>query len=175
MCAIEYYTYDDYKLWEGDWELIRGYPIAMAPSPFRKHQLIIFEIAKELANSIEGCNECEVGGELDYIVSDDTVLRPDVYFTCEENGDYLTKPPKIIVEVISKNTQRRDENIKKEIYLQEGVKYYVLVYPDRKIAKIYKLENAKYILDKVVENEIYKFDVECNPQIDFKKVFKKIK
>ena len=32
MCAIEYYTYDDYLLWEGDWELICGYPLMMSPS-----------------------------------------------------------------------------------------------------------------------------------------------
>ena len=175
MCAIEYYTYDDYKMWEGDWELIRGCPVAMAPSPFRKHQLIIFEIAREIANSIENCDECEVGGELDYIVSEDTILRPDVYFTCNENGDYLTKPPKIIVEVVSKTTQKRDENIKKDIYLGEGVKYYVLVYPERKQAKIYKLIDGKYILDKLVTNEKYQFDVECKPEVDFEKVFKKLK
>jgi len=174
MCAVEYYTYEDYKMWEGDWELVRGYPLAIAPSPFRKHQLLIFEIARELANSIE-CENCEVGGELDYIVNEDTVLRPDVYFTCDEDGDYLTKPPKIIVEIVSKSTIKRDERIKKEIYLEEGVKYYVLVYPDRKTAKIYKLIDGKYILDKLVKNEKYKFDLECDPEIDFEKVFKKIK
>jgi len=28
--AIEYYTYDDYCLWEGKWELIKGMPMAMS-------------------------------------------------------------------------------------------------------------------------------------------------
>ncbi len=28
---IEYYTYDDYKEWDGDWELIDGVAYAMAP------------------------------------------------------------------------------------------------------------------------------------------------
>ncbi len=32
------YTIDDYKLWEGDWELIDGIPFAMTPSPFGKYQ-----------------------------------------------------------------------------------------------------------------------------------------
>ena len=30
---LETYTYDDYKNWQGDWELIYGHPYAMAPSP----------------------------------------------------------------------------------------------------------------------------------------------
>jgi len=31
------YTYDDYKQWQGDWELIAGIPLAMSPAPTRKH------------------------------------------------------------------------------------------------------------------------------------------
>ena len=48
MCAIEYYTYEDYKLWEGDWELIRGFPVAMAPSPVILHQYIASMFVYEL-------------------------------------------------------------------------------------------------------------------------------
>ena len=38
-----HYTYDDYKTWEGEWELIDGIPFArnssmMAPAPEIKHQ-----------------------------------------------------------------------------------------------------------------------------------------
>jgi hypothetical protein len=29
-----YYTYNDYKDWEGSWELIDGVPFAMAPAPY---------------------------------------------------------------------------------------------------------------------------------------------
>jgi len=39
------YTYEDYKLWEGDWELIYGVPYAMAPAPMIKHQAISSKIA----------------------------------------------------------------------------------------------------------------------------------
>lgn len=31
------YSYDDYVLWEGDWELIYALPSAMAPTPMIKH------------------------------------------------------------------------------------------------------------------------------------------
>lgn len=34
---LPYYTYDDYKSWEGRWELIHGIPYAMSPYPTLKH------------------------------------------------------------------------------------------------------------------------------------------
>ena len=30
---LPHYTYEDYTIWEGRWELIDGFPIAMSPSP----------------------------------------------------------------------------------------------------------------------------------------------
>jgi hypothetical protein len=41
---LPYYTYEDYKQWEGNWELINGIPYAMAPSPLKKHQLVAVRI-----------------------------------------------------------------------------------------------------------------------------------
>ncbi len=51
------YKYEDYKLWEGDWELIEGIPYAMAPSPFGTHQRILMEFGKQISNQLEGCSE----------------------------------------------------------------------------------------------------------------------
>jgi len=174
MCAIEYYTYDDYKRWEGDWELINGIPLAMAPSPVKKHQIIANRIAFDLTKSTEECTECDVVYELDYIVSEDTVLKPDIALICDEENDYITKAPKIVVEVISPATARRDEKHKFEIYEREKVHYYVLVYPDKLFAKVYRLIDGKY--DKVGDfsGEKYLFaESECQAEIDFGAVFAK--
>ncbi len=38
ILELDTYTYKDYKLWEGDWELINGHPQAMTPSPKYEHQ-----------------------------------------------------------------------------------------------------------------------------------------
>ena len=43
MCAVEYYTYDDYCQWKGDWELIDGVPLAMAPAHMIQHQALYLE------------------------------------------------------------------------------------------------------------------------------------
>jgi Uma2 family endonuclease len=177
MCAIEYYTYDDYKLWEGDWELIRGLPMAMAPAPMKKHQSLATVISSDFFRQIEDCPECEVLGEIDYKISDDTVLRPDIVLTCnEDNEAYLVKAPEIVVEIISKSTAKRDEKYKFEIYENEKVKYYILVYPDDLKAKVYKLDDKKYDKQGDFTNEKYKFeDTTCEVELDFERVFKRFK
>ncbi len=177
MCALEYYTYDDYVQWEGDWELIDGIPLAMSPAPTRKHQSIAGKIFNLIENQIEECPFCEALYEVDYKIGEDTVLRPDVVLTCgETNEAYLTKTPEIVVEVISKATARRDEEYKFSIYEKEQVHYYVLVYPDDLIAKVYKLENRKFYLEGRFDRETYRFEeTKCGVTLDFERVFKKFR
>ena len=44
------YSYKDYKNWEGDWELIDGLPVAMAPAPMVKHQKLASSFIIEIGN-----------------------------------------------------------------------------------------------------------------------------
>jgi len=175
MCAVEYYSYDDYASWEGDWELIDGMPVSMAPTPMIKHQSLASKIITQLTNEIENCNRCDVLNEEDWKISDDTVLRPDVVLICDEPNDiYITKAPEIVVEVISKSTAKKDEKYKFDIYESEKVPYYIIVYPDENIAKIYKLENNKYEKQGDFFNQSYKFEnTTCKPTLDFEKLFRR--
>ena len=175
----EHYTYEDYTHWEGDWELIEGVAYSMAPSPMRVHQNIAYEIARILGNELEykGCQDCEIVGEFDYKLSNDTILKPDLVLTCNETSQkYLTKAPKIIFEVISPSTASRDEIYKFSLYEAEKVKYYVLVYPDDLKAKVYKLKKGKYDKQGDFTREKYDFkDIECDVSLDFKKVFQRFR
>ena len=173
--AYKRYTYNDYLHWEGDWELIDGFPYAMAPSPIKTHQALAFEIARELGNKLENCKNCLVVGELDYKIDEYNVLRPDVAVICNEESDYILKAPKIVVEVVSPSSAFRDEKIKKEIYEKEGVKYYILIYQNL-YAKVF--ENKDFYFFKVgdFESEVFRFSFdECEGEIDFKNVFKRFK
>lgn len=177
MRAIEYYTYDDYTKWEGKWELIRGIPLAMSPSPMISHQVIAGLIITQISNQIEECERCMVLGEEDWKLSDDTVLKPDVVLICDEPNDaYITKAPEIIVEVISKTTAKRDEKTKFEIYEKEKVKYYIIVYPDDLKAKVYRLIDGTYDKQGDFSKEHYNFTDTLYPvSIDFEKVFKQFR
>ena len=139
------YTIDDYKHWEGDWELIYGQAVAMAPSPFGSHQAIVSEIIFDLKSSLQRCDkECFVYTELDYIVDEETVLRPDVLVSCQKIKDFAKKAPEFIVEVLSPSTAIKDKNIKFSIYEKEGVPYYMMVDYKLQKVKVYELHEGKY-------------------------------
>lgn len=172
-----HYTYNDYKLWKGDWELFNGIPVAMSPAPMRKHQSLASEIIYNIREQLDDCQSCEVLGEVDYKISNDTVLRPDVVLTCgETNENYLTKAPEIIVEIISPSTAKRDETYKFSIYEAQKVIYYMIIYPDDLIAKVYKLDEKKYDKQGDFSEEVYEFkETKCKISIDFKRVFKRLR
>jgi len=162
------YTYEDYKRFEGDWELIDGFLYAMAPSPFGIHQKIMKNLIRIFDEALDEC-ECDIYPELDYIVSENTVLRPDLAVYCEEIEKYPKTTPKIVIEIVSASTVDRDEKIKFSIYEKEKVDYYVLVYPDFKKVKIYKNKDK---FDKVYEGDgKFKFEL-CDIEIDFKRAFR---
>jgi len=175
--AIEHYTYDDYCLWEGRWELIEGMPMAMTPSPIIAHQAIAAKILNELMNSIGNCPQCLVLAEEDWKISDDTVVKPDVVLICNEPNDkYITKAPEVAVEVISKSTAKRDEVFKFSLYEREKVPFYIIVYPDENKAKVYKLEENKYSKQGDFFTETYELEgTSCNAKINFDNVFKQFR
>ena len=171
----EHYTYDDYKIWGGDWELIDGRPFAMSPSPNIKHQRLAAEIIRFIGNQLDSCRECEVLAGIDYKIKSDTVLKSDIAVTCNETHEaYLTKAPEIIFEIISPSTAKKDESYKFGIYESEKVGYYVLVYPEDLKAKVFKLKNGKFDKEGDYTLETYGFeDTRCKLVLNFSEVFKR--
>ncbi|WP_456471217.1 Uma2 family endonuclease [Caminibacter sp.] len=168
---LEHYTFSDYIKWDGDWELIYGAPYAMAPFALPSHQKISGKILVQLDRNLENCSKCHALMESEVKFSEDTVVRPDVFIKCGEIDD-ITTTPEIIFEVVSKGSIQRDELLKFNLYKQEGVKYYGIVYPDDKRVKIYKLINGEYIKIADLKDEIFKTDdLDCNVKVDFSKVW----
>ena len=90
----------------------------MAPSPFGIHQKIMANLIYLFKEELDEC-ECDIYPELDYIVSENTVLRPDLAVYCEEIEKYPKTTPKIVIEIVSSSTVDRDEKIKFNIYEKE--------------------------------------------------------
>ena len=171
---IPHYTYDDYKTWEGQWEIIDGIAYAMSPAPMIKHQKISNNIAWLLKEELEDCPQCHALLPVDWKISEDTIVQPDNLVVCyKPEGAYITKAPSMIFEVLSPKTARKDTTVKFSLYEQEGVKYYIIVNPDDEVAKVYRLHDGKYI--KVVDatDEKVEFDLEkCRIEIDFSKMWR---
>ncbi len=177
MLAEKYlpqYTVQDYMSWEGDWELIDGIPYAMAPSPMGIHQKIEMEIGRQLSNQSKDCtSNVYIYPELDWIVDENTVVRPDLMVVCRDVSEHLKEPPEVAIEVVSKNTAQKDENLKFQLYEREKVRFYILAYPDIKKVRAFELRSGRY--DKVFDSDsgILKLTVckDCAIELDVKEIF----
>ncbi|MBO9619185.1 MAG: Uma2 family endonuclease [Niabella sp.] len=146
---IPTYTVRDWELWEGYWELIKGVPVAMSPSPLNKHQFMgsdlhaYFHTALQANRSL--CN-CRVLYEQDWIIDETNVVRPDILIACGnlDPEGHITKAPVLIVEIFSKATRLKDRNTKYALYEFCGVKYYLMADPDDRSLQVFELMDNKY-------------------------------
>ncbi len=165
----EHYTVEDYRLWQGDWELFDGMPYAMSPSPTVTHQKTSLAIAsqfeqKRAKNAVQ-CSKCHVLIETDWQVSSDTIVRPDIMVLCKTIGERVSITPDLIVEVVSQSSIKRDEMMKFNLYQREGVKYYLLVYPDSKKIKLYRNEDKGFVA--IADTQIPVFEIgKCSVDLD---------
>jgi Uma2 family endonuclease len=168
------YTVEDYSNWKGDWELWEGLAIAMTPSPFGRHQQVLFNLAFHLRTAIQQSNcPANVLGELDWIVSKHTVVRPDLMILCGPVPEqHLTCPPALVAEILSASTRSSDLGFKKQLYCQQGVQTYLIV--DTEQSKI-----EAWIMNDKGEYELMRPEAElrltvcqnCQIQIPIDRVF----
>ncbi len=163
-----HYTVEDYLKWQGDWELIEGMPYAMA-SPRPIDQYLLNELGAFLRNVFlqKECSICKVYEELDWYVSFDTVIRPDLMVLCGEIPEKVESPPQMVVEIVSPSSRQMDEGLKFELCEMQGVKYFVLVYPDERFVKVFELIEGKYT-ENVDRGFIFE---KCQVEINFEEVF----
>lgn len=167
---MPHYTYLDYIKWEGQWELIDGIPYAMSPLPRLRHQDAAGNIYSEFKAALKAksCN-CKAFLPVDYKVSEDTVLQPDVLVICNPEMDKknLEKAPQLVVEILSPSTMLKDRNSKFYIYEEQKVRYYLIVDTDKQEIEIYHLkEDGKYKLEKTSQADPYTFYLDAGCSID---------
>ena len=143
---IPHYTVDDYRHWQGDWELWQGFPVSMSPSPFGAHSKILASACSALKNAIDA-SACQatVLVELDWIIASDTVVRPDLVVVCGDAPErHLETRPEMIVEIFSASTRERDLTFKRQMYLEQRVPFYWMIDPEQKQLTVLRLESGRY-------------------------------
>lgn len=161
---IEYHTYADYCSWPDDvrYELIDGVAYAVGPAPVRRHQGILGEIFRQVANILEG-SPCRPyiapfdvrlpkAEEADNDV--DTVVQPDLVVICDRaklDDKGCRGAPDWVVEVLSPSTAGHDQILKRALYQRVGVREYWLVHPVDRIVTIYTLNSGSYGVPDVRE------------------------
>lgn len=171
------YTLADYDMWEGNWELIDGYPYAMSPSASTNHQRVANKVNVQLVASLEklkgSCDSCEVFYELDWRINIDTVVKPDLAIVCNLTEKFINKPPVLLVELLSASTALLDRHIKYELYQEQGVPYYIIIDPETRQYNIFVLTKGKYL----ERNDITIFDISntCSFELDLGQVLAEVK
>ena len=149
------YTLADCLAWEEGTrgEIIDGEAVMMAP-PSTAHQLISMELARQLANFLEG-RKCRVlpapfavrlferAGDKPEDVQ--TVVEPDLSVVCDSAklDKYGCRgAPDLVVEVLSPSTQRHDRLVKLDLYQRAGVREYWIVSPEEQTVQVLLLRGG---------------------------------
>ncbi len=168
------YTVVDYQLWEGDWELWAGSAVAMTPSPFGRHSKLLVDIVTEFNLAIrEAKCDATVLAEIDWVISNNTVLRPDVTVVCGDAPErHVEAPPAVVVEVLSASTRERDLTFKRQIYEQQKVPWYLILDPDNNTLLALRLDaDGEY--QAVTHDDTLNVDIcgECSLAVQVGRVF----
>jgi Uma2 family endonuclease len=129
-------------------ELIDG-ELFVTPSPSTRHQRSVAVLVHALRSFANRTGGEALPGPLDVLISDTTVLEPDVLYVRPERlpilrERFLDGPPDLVVEVSSPSTRRLDLTRKKEIYAAFGVPEYWFVDLDADRVEVYRLEAGRY-------------------------------
>jgi Uma2 family endonuclease len=91
----------------------------------------VTELSRQVSNQlIENKSQCRVYCNLDWIISDDTVVRPDLMVVCGQQPErHLDHAPDLAVEVLSESTRQHDLTVKRALYLENQVAHYLVVDP----------------------------------------------
>jgi len=145
-------TYEEFMALPDDgkrYELIEG-ELVLNPAAVPLHRQITLRIASTLLNYFDERRNGRVyTGPLDIVLSDATVLEPDVVVILNERvaligSKNVQGAPDIAIEVLSPGTRRRDEGAKRRLYEHHGVIEYWIVDPEAELVKIYRRSGTAF-------------------------------
>lgn len=114
---------------------ILGGELYVTPSPIPRHQSIVLEIARALADYADGTGGKAYVSPLDTVLDAQNVVEPDVIYVGPERLGTLGRKaiigvPSLVVEILSPGTKRTDRGSKRDIYARFGIPEYWIVDPD---------------------------------------------
>ncbi len=142
----------------------------MSPLPVPKHQEAAGNLYAEFKNVLsKSCKQCKAYLPLDWKISEDTVVQPDVLVVCDNiTGKFLDFPPMLVVEVLSPSTASKDRGEKMELYASQKVKYYLIVDPHFQRIEIYEFLKDKFELVAVNPPDYhFTFNQHCSATLPF--------
>jgi Uma2 family endonuclease len=156
--STERFTWRDYRSWSDDerWEIIGGEAFAMTPAPILRHQRIVTELNRQMANAFLD-KPCSVFvSPTDVKLSEEDVVQPDLLVVCDESKmkrTHIEGVPTLVVEVLSPSTVAFDRVRKLRLYAVSGVQEVWLVTPYPHTVEVFALDGDEYRLAGVYGKE----------------------
>jgi Uma2 family endonuclease len=155
--AIQPMTLDEFLDWddgtETRYELVAGFPVAMAP-PARAHGILCARLAGAIDAALRSQRPCMAQTEAGIVRPDrdDSFYVADIAVTCApyERGEQLVKAPVLIVEILSPRTERRDRLVKVPVYRAiDSVEEVLLIDSESPYAEILRRDGERWITELV--------------------------
>jgi Uma2 family endonuclease len=149
MSVEEFLRWDDGT--ETRYELIGGFPLAMAP-PAEAHRILAVRLGARIDAALRPRRPCNA--QLDAGVMRpnraDTYFEADIAATCVANepGRQAIKDPFLIVEILSPSTERHDRRVKLPAYRQIGtIREILLIASDDRYAELHCRSGSQWIIE----------------------------
>jgi Uma2 family endonuclease len=136
--TLPHYTTKEYEQWQDNWELINGIPFYMTLAN-NNHQYIATLLYNQFYEQLKD-TPYTIQGPMNVKFADDIIVQPDLlvlHGMPDRDSLYLTTLPFIVVEILSDATRKKDTTVKKELYANYAIPYYVIVDPKTKTVTIY--------------------------------------
>jgi Uma2 family endonuclease len=146
---------DEFLCWddgtETHYELIGGFPMAMAP-PAEAHRMLSMRLGSRIDAALSRRRPCNAQTEAGVIRTDraDTYFEADIAATCAPNepGRQAIKDPFLIVEILSPNTERHDRRVKLPAYRQiDTVQEILLIASDDRYAELHRRVGDQWLTE----------------------------
>jgi len=147
------YTIDDWRSWEGRWELLDGIAYDMTPAPSTSHQAasvaLILALGAALGEARRkgGGGECALFHAPTDVFLETGVVQPDLLVVCEPakiSSRGIEGAPDLVVEILSPGTASKDFLRKRWACEAAGIPEYLVVDPDERYGLLLRLIAGRY-------------------------------
>lgn len=141
-------TYEDLRDVPDDgrrYELLDG-ALLVTPAPGGRHQVVVGALYR-LLWAARPAGTTVLVSPIDFVPRPEMALQPDVVVVDQQEADQprLTRPPLLVVEVISPSSRTVDLGAKRYAYAEAGVAHYWVIDPEPPIAVVaFELVGAAY-------------------------------
>jgi len=149
MTLEEFLSWDDGT--ETHYELIGGFPVAMAP-PAAAHRILAMRLGSRIDAALASRRPCNAQADAGVLRPEraDTYFEADLVATCEphEIGQQAVKQPILIVEILSPSTERHDRRVKLPVYRQiPSVEEILFIASDGIYAELHRRSGAQWLIE----------------------------